>query len=65
MNDLENNVLSILRDFGGESSVFLITNPDSPWGKLSDSNSLLEAVKSLNAKGLVVHNPADDSVTIA
>jgi len=65
MNDLENNVLSILRDFGGESSLFLITNPDSPWGKLSDPNSLTEAVKSLNSKGLVVHNPADDTVTVA
>ena len=65
MNDLENNILSILRDFGGESSLFLITNPESPWGKLSDAGSLTEAVKSLNAKGLVVHNPADDTVTVA
>jgi len=65
MNELEESIVSILKEFGGESSIFLITNPESPWGKLADADTLTAAVKSLHAQGVVVFNEADESVTVA
>jgi hypothetical protein len=46
MSDLESKVLGILKDFGGESSMFLITNPSSPWGSLGDAGALTAAVNA-------------------
>ncbi len=65
MTDLEASVLSILKDFGGESSAFLITNPDSPWGKLGDADTLMAAIKSLKDQGAINYNEADDIVSVA
>jgi hypothetical protein len=65
MTDLEKTVLSRLRDFGGESSAFLMTNPDGPWGELGNSDTLLETIKSLHAQGTVVHDADKGVVTIA
>lgn len=53
MSDIADDVLKILNDFGGESSMFLITNPESPWGKLGDEGALKAAVDSLVAAGKV------------
>ncbi len=64
MSDLESKVLGILKDFGGESSMFLITNPSSPWGALGDSAALTAAVNSLAAQGAVVLDAANDVVKI-
>jgi histidinol-phosphate/aromatic aminotransferase/cobyric acid decarboxylase-like protein len=62
MSDLESKVLGILKDFGGESSMFLITNPSSPWGSLGDAAALTAAVNSLAAQGAVSIDAANDVV---
>lgn len=64
MTDLEEAVLAKLRDFGGESSAFLMTNPDGPWGELGDSDTLLGAIKSLHAQGVLVYDADKDVVTV-
>jgi hypothetical protein len=64
MSDLESKVLGILKDFGGESSMFLITNPSSPWGTLGDATALTAAVHSLASQGAVIHDAANDVVKI-
>lgn len=64
MNDLEKSVLSILKEFGGEASMFLITNPDTPWGKLGDAGALEGAVKSLAGQGMVTHDAGADVVAM-
>lgn len=65
MSDLESKVLAILKDFGGESSMFLITNPSSPWGSLGDAGALTAAVNSLAAQGAVVVDAANDVVKVS
>jgi histidinol-phosphate/aromatic aminotransferase/cobyric acid decarboxylase-like protein len=65
MSELEQAIVSILKDFGGEASLFLITNPDSPWGKLADASTLTEAVKSLDAQGVVKYDAGNDTVVAA
>ncbi|MEY3219458.1 MAG: hypothetical protein RIT27_815 [Pseudomonadota bacterium] len=65
MSDLESKVLAILKDFGGESSMFLITNPSSPWGGLGDAAALTAAVNSLVAQGAVAHDAANDVVKVS
>lgn len=64
MNELESKVVSILKDFGGESSMFLITNPSSPWGGLGSADALSAAVKSLASQGVVVCDAENDVVKI-
>ncbi len=64
MSDIDTQVLDILKEFGGESSMFLITNPDSPWGKLGDSATLKAAVESLVAQGAVEYDAGSDVVKI-
>ncbi len=64
MNELESKVVSILKDFGGESSMFLITNPSSPWGGLGSTDTLAAAVKSLASQGVVVYDAENDVVKI-
>jgi histidinol-phosphate/aromatic aminotransferase/cobyric acid decarboxylase-like protein len=54
-----------LKDFGGESSMFLITNPSSPWGGLGDAGALDAAVKSLASQGVVVYDAENDVVKVA
>jgi hypothetical protein len=63
MSDIEEAVLSILRDFGGESSVFLITNADGPYAHLGDADTLLEVIKALHSQGIVAYD--GDTVTVA
>lgn len=65
MNELESKILAILKDFGGESSMFLITNPSSPWGGLGDAGALGAAVKSLASQGVVVYDAENDVVKVA
>jgi len=62
MSDITEDVLKILNDFGGESSMFLITNPDSPWAKLGDSAALKSAVEALASAGKVAYNAGSDVV---
>jgi len=64
MSDIDTQVLDILKEFGGESSMFLITNPDSPWGKLGDADSLKAAVESLVAQGTVEYDAGSDVVKV-
>ncbi len=64
MSDIETQVLDILKEFGGESSMFLITNPDSPWGKLGDEGALKAAVESLVSQGAVEHDAGSDVVKV-
>jgi len=64
MNDTEEAILSVLRDFGGESSAFLMTNPDGPCGHLGDSDTLLNTIKSLHDQGALVYDTGNDVITI-
>ncbi len=64
MSDVEAQVLDILKQFGGESSMFLITNPDSPWGKLGNAAALKAAVEALIAQGAVEHDAGNDVVKV-
>ncbi len=65
MSDIANGVLQILQDFGGESSMFLITNPDSPWAKLGGADALKAAVHDLVAQGKVQYDAGNDVVKAA
>ncbi|RKZ51662.1 MAG: hypothetical protein DRR16_01465 [Candidatus Parabeggiatoa sp. nov. 3] len=65
MTDIEESMLSILRDFGGESSAFLMTNADGPWGKLGDSDTLKATMKSLQDQGAVTYDADNDVVKVA
>ena len=65
MTDLESKVLQILKDFGGESSMFLITNPQSPWAALGDEAALKAAVDALIAAGAVTYDAGSDVVKAA
>jgi hypothetical protein len=65
MTDIEESMLSILRDFGGESSSFLMTNPDGPWGKLGDADTLKATMKSLQDQGAVAYDADNDVVKVA
>jgi hypothetical protein len=62
MSDIEAKLLEILNQFGGEASMFLITNPDSPWAALGDAGALEAAVKSLAAQGALTYDEGDGSV---
>ncbi len=65
MSELEESMLSLLRDFGGESSAYLMTNPEGPWGKLGDTDTLMAAIKSLHDQGTVVYDAGSDVVAVA
>jgi hypothetical protein len=65
MTDIEESMLSILRDFGGESSSFLMTNPEGPWGKLGDENTLKATMKSLQDQGAISYDEGNDVVKVA
>lgn len=65
MTELEESLLSMLRDLGGESSAFLITKADGPWGEMGDPDARMAAVKSLDAQGTVVYDADKDIVTAA
>jgi len=65
MSELEEAMLSRLRDFGGESSAYLMTNPEGPWGELGDTDTLMAAIKSLHDQGAVVYDAGSDVVAIA
>lgn len=64
MSDVETKLLEILNQFGGEASLFLITNPASPWAALGDASTLEAAVKSLAAQGVLSFNEGDGSVKV-
>jgi len=64
MSELETQVLGILKDFGGEASMFLITNPDTPWGKLADAAALKGAVGALASQGVVQYDAGADVVKV-
>jgi|GEM_PF-1135991 len=64
MTDQEKELLSLLKQFGGESSVFLITNPESPWGHIADPDARTEMIQSLAGQGFLTHDTSDDIVTI-
>ena len=65
MTDVESKVLQILKDFGGESSMFLITNPQSPWAVVGNAAALKAAVESLVAQGAVTYDAGNDVVKAA
>ncbi len=63
MSDVEQAVLSKLKELGGESSAFLITNAEGPWGDIGDPDARMAAIKSLDAQGAVKFDAGNEVVT--
>jgi hypothetical protein len=65
MTELEESLLAKLQELGGESSTFLITKADGPWGEMGDPDARMAAVNSLHDQGAVVYDTDKDIVTAA